>query len=206
MLNIIICAILSSVLPTTSTDSLSFSFDQHVKEALVLVEKAEKEHIIGKHCKDSLFLVINSLLGETKEKEDKLQSLVSDLEDMWDKSMRIIDNYASANVEWFRWKYFEKLPIPEEYIDPKELEKMNGERATTSLINALLSSFNSKQPWKWQIWLDRITNGGFCLFGNMDVYNGRKISQMGGLYYISVPGRNPAPQMDENNPSPMCVR
>lgn len=198
MLNILLCAILTSVLPIASTDSLSFSSDQHIKEALVLVEKAEKEHIISKHCKDSLILVINSLPGETKEIEDKLQSLVTDLEDKWDKAMRIINNSAIATVERFRWLSNDKLPIPEDYLDPKELEKMNGERATALLINALSSSFNSQKLWKWQIWLDKITNGGFCLFGNMDVYNGRKIPQMGGLYYISVPGRNPTPKRNED--------
>lgn len=195
MLNVILCTILSSALQTASTDdSLSVSFNQREKEALVLVEKAEKEHIISKHCKDSLILVINSMPGETKEEDGKLQSLVADLEDKWDKTMRIIDNSAIATVERFRWLYNEKLPIPEDYLDPKELEKMNGERATASLINALSSSFNYQKLWKWQIWLDRVTNGGFCLFGNMDVYNGRKIPQMGGLYYISVPSGKPAPQ------------
>lgn len=191
MLSILLCAILTSVLPTASTDSLSISSDLHIKEALALVEKSAQEHIISNNCKDSLILVINSLPGETKGTDDKLQSLVAGLENKWDKAMKIIDNSAIATVERLRWLYNDMLPIPEDYLDPKELEKMNGERAMASLINALSSSFNYQKLWKWQIWLDRITNGGFCLFGNMDVYNGRKIPQMGGLYYISVPGGKP---------------
>ena len=54
MLSILLCAILTSVLPTASTDSLSISSDLHIKEALALVEKSAQEHIISNNCKDSL--------------------------------------------------------------------------------------------------------------------------------------------------------
>ena len=47
----------------------------------------------------------------------------------------------------------------------------------------------------WQKWMRK---HGLSLFGNQAVYEGKAIPQMGGLYYITVPGG--APSEDKYGP------
>lgn len=161
-------------------------------EALTLTEKATKQGVISSRQKDSLVLEINRLAAiEPDVSINSLESFIRKLDDEYDAYMRIADKSAEAIIERYEWMFHKPLTLPSDYIDPREAIMRNNEYTASVVLKSIMDNLNAERLWGWQRWLQR---NGFYLFGNAGVYSGKLIPQMGGLYYISVPGGAPPPE------------
>lgn len=192
MLLFTLSVLISAPFLLSEPDSTAIRAELLRGEALTLTEKATKQGVISEKKKDSLFLEINRLAAiEPDVSINSLESFIRKLDDEYDAYMRIADKSAEAIIERYEWLFHKPLTLPSDYIDPREAIMRNNEYTASVVLKSIMDNLNAERLWGWQRWLQR---NGFYLFGNAGVYSGKLIPQMGGLYYISVPGGAPPPE------------
>lgn len=192
MLQFTLSVIISAACLLSEPDSIAIRTELLRNEALALTEKATKQGVISGKQKDSLILEINRLAAvEPDAGINSLESFIRQLDDEYDTYMRIADKSAEAIIERYEWLFHKPLTLPSDYIDPREAIMRNNEYTASVVLKSIMDNLNAERLWGWQRWLQR---NGFYLFGNAGVYSGKLIPQMGGLYYIPVPGGAPSPE------------
>lgn len=192
MLLFTLSVLISAPFLLSEPDSTAIRAELLRSEALTLTEKATKQGVISEKKKDSLVLEINRLAAiEPDVSINSLESFIRKLDDEYDAYMRIADRSAEAIIERYEWLFHKPLTLPSDYIDPREAIMRNNEYTASVVLKSIMDNLNAERLWGWQRWLQR---NGFYLLGNAGVYSGKLIPQMGGLYYISVPGGAPPPE------------
>lgn len=192
MLLFTLSVLISAPFLLSEPDSTAIRAELLRSEALTLTEKATKQGVISEKKKDSLFLEINRLAAiEPDVSINSLESFIRKLDDEYDAYMRIADRSAEAIIERYEWMFHKPLTLPSDYIDPREAIMRNNEYTASVVLKSIMDNLNAERLWGWQRWLQR---NGFYLLGNAGVYSGKLIPQMGGLYYITVPGGAPPPE------------
>lgn len=192
MLLFTLSVLISAPFLLSEPDSTAIRAELLRSEALTLTEKATKQGVISSRQKDSLVLEINRLAAiEPDVSINSLESFIRKLDDEYDAYMRIADKSAEAIIERYEWMFHKPLSLPSDYIDPRETIMRNNEYTASVVLKSIMDNLNAERLWGWQRWLQR---NGFYLLGNAGVYSGKLIPQMGGLYYLSVPGGAPPPE------------
>ena len=177
-------------------DSLFLRGNSLEEEAALFTDKALKDGVISVEKRDSLMAIISSTeYAELDLKINLLQSVIDSIDSDYDASIKMADDYAVGQYMYRRSMLPERLSVPGDYISPEEARQLIIQRTSVSVARSMTETFKMEELMGWQKWMRK---HGLSLFGNQAVYEGKAIPQMGGLYYITVPGG--APSEDKYGP------
>lgn len=171
-------------------DSLYLRGDSLEKEAALFTDKALNDGVISTGKRDSLMAMISSSGNAELDLRIKLlQSVIDSIDSDYEASIKAADDYAVGLYMYRKSMQPERLSAPGDYISPEESRELIRQRTAVSVSQSMAETFKAGELMGWQKWMRR---HGLNLFGNQAVYEGKAIPQMGGLYYITVPGGAPS--------------
>lgn len=177
-------------------DSLYVRGNSLKEEASLFTEKALKDGVISTEKRDSLLAIISSSgYAEMGLRINLLQSVIDSIDSDYEASIKAADDYAVGQYMYKKSMLPERLSVPGDYISPEESRELIKQRTAVSVSQSMAETFKMEDLLGWQKWMRK---HGLNLLGNQAVYEGKAIPQMGGLYYITVPGDAPS----ENRYSP----